>query len=264
MDFKDKVIWITGASSGIGEHLAYAFSKRGSKLALTARNETGLETVRQQCDHPEDVFTFILDVSEHKKAPDAAKRIIDHFGRIDLLINNAGISQRALVKDTLLEVDQKIMDVNFFGTVAITKAVLPYMLAQQSGQIVVMSSLMGKFATDLRSAYAASKHALHGFFDALRLEVLKDNISVTLICPGFVNTNVSKNALKGDGQKSNKMDDGQAGGYTGTEFAEKALKVIAAKKQEAVIARAREKLAIVIKRFYPALLTRILSRAKTI
>ena len=164
MKFKNKVVWITGASSGIGEHLAYAFAQRGSKLALTARNLEALEKVKNKIGKDSDVLIFNMDVTNFDAAPDAAKKIVDHFGRIDILVNNAGISQRALVKDTVLEVDKRIMDVNFLGTVAITKAVLPYMLKQQSGQIVVLSSLMGKFSTALRSAYAASKHALHGFF----------------------------------------------------------------------------------------------------
>ena len=262
MYFKNKTIWITGASSGIGEHLAYAFSKRGAKLALTARNVEALERVKQNCQKPEDVLIFKMDVTQFEKTPDAAKKIIDHFGKIDILVNNAGISLRALTKDTLLEVDQKIMDVNFIGTVAVTKAVLPHMLENQSGQIVVMSSLTGKFGTKFRSTYAASKHALHGFFDSLRMEVMNDNIDITILCPGFVHTNVSKNALTADGGKHNKMDEGQAGGYTGPEFAEIALKVIAARKHEVVIA-GKEKLAVYLKRFFPSLLTKILSRRET-
>lgn len=261
MKFKNKVVWITGASSGIGEHLAYAFAQRGAKLALTARNLEALEKVKNKIGKDAEVLIFNMDVTNFDAAPDAAKKIAEHFGRIDILVNNAGISQRALVKDTLLEVDKKIMDVNFLGTVAITKAVLPYMLHRQSGQIVVMSSLMGKFSTALRSSYAASKHALHGFFDALRMEIREDNIKVTLLIPGFVRTNVSVNALTGDGNKTNKMDDGQANGYSGTEFALKALKAIEAEKREAIIA-GKEKIAVYLKRFFPSLLDKILSRAK--
>ncbi len=262
MDFKNKVIWITGASSGIGEHLAYAFAKRGAKLALTARNMEALERVKQNCGDDTEVLTFKMDVSAFDSAVPAAEKIAGHFGAIDILINNAGISLRALAKDTLLEVDQKIMDVNFIGTVAVTKAVLPYMIEQQSGQIVAMSSLTGKFGTKFRSTYAASKHALHGFFDSLRMELMEDNIDVTILCPGFVHTNVSKNALTADGEKHNKMDEGQAGGYSGPEFAEIALKIIAAKKHEAVIA-GKEKLAVYLKRFFPSLLHRILSKRQS-
>lgn len=262
MEFRNKVIWITGASSGIGESLAYAFAEKGAKLALTARNMEALERVKSNCGEDTEVLIFQMDVSQFDTAAPAAEKIANHFGAIDILINNAGISLRALAKDTLLEVDQKIMDVNFIGTVAVTKAVLPYMVEQRSGQIVAMSSLTGKFGTKFRSTYAASKHALHGFFDSLRMELLEDNIDVTILCPGFVHTNVSKNALTADGGKHNKMDEGQAGGYSGSEFAEIALRIIAAKKHEAVIA-GKEKMAVYLKRFFPSLLTRILSKRQS-
>jgi short-subunit dehydrogenase len=262
MDFNNKVVWITGASGGIGEHLAYAFANQGAKLILTARNETELERVKQNCPSRTELLIFKMDVTDFEIIPACAKKVIDTFGRIDILVNNAGISQRSLVKDTLLSVDRKIMEVNYLGTVAVTKAVLPYMIEQQSGQFVVISSLMGKFATGLRSTYAASKHALHGFFDALRLEMLNDNIKVTILCPGFVKTNVSLNALSSDGTKTNKMDEGQAKGYTPAEFAKVALKNIKAEKAEAILG-GKEILAVYIKRFFPSLLTKILSQVKT-
>lgn len=261
MKFKDKVVWITGASSGIGEHLAYAFSQEGAKLALSARNESSLERVKSTCQNPDNVLIVPLDVSDFDRVPPAAERIFQHFGYISILVNNAGISQRAFVIDTDFSVDQRIMDVNYLGTVAVTKAVLPIMLRQRFGQIVVISSVMGKIGTQLRSAYAASKHALHGYFDCLRAEVYDKNIKITIICPGFVNTDVSRNALKGDGSPNNQQQSAAAQGFPPDVFAQKALKVIAAEKGEAWIG-GKEILAIHIKRLFPSLFNKLIPKFK--
>lgn len=261
MKFKDKVVWITGASSGIGEHLAYAFSQEGAKLALSARNEGALERVQAACHNPADVFIAPLDVSDFDSVPAVAKRILHHFGYINILVNNAGISQRAFVMDTDFSVDQRIMDVNYLGTVAVTKAVLPTMIRQRFGQIVVISSVMGKIGTQLRSAYAASKHALHGYFDCLRAEVYDKNIKITIICPGFVNTDVSRNALKGDGSPNNQQQSAAAQGYPPDVFARKALRVIAAEKGEVWIG-GKEILAIHVKRLFPSLFNKFIHRFK--
>ena len=259
MKFERKVVWITGASSGIGESLAYAFAKEGARLILSSRKITELERVKKQCPDGTDVAILTLDVSDFEQVKVVAKKAIDAFGTIDVLINNAGISQRAFVKDTMLEVDQKIMNVNYMGTVAVTKAVLPQMIKQQSGKIVAISSVTGKIGTPKRSAYAASKHALHGFFDCLRAEVHNDNIQVTLICPGYVHTNVSVNALTGDGSKNNKMSQDSKSGLKPDEFAKKALSVIHKGKEEVYIG-GKEIMAIYLKRFVPRVLSRIVRK----
>lgn len=256
MHFKDKVIWITGASSGIGEHLAYAFAEHGADLVLSARNEQELQRVQQNCPRSSRVLLLPMDVTEYDKVSGITARAINHFGKIDVLVNNAGISQRSLVADTDLSVDQKIMDVNFIGTVAVTKAVLPYMLRRKQGQIVAISSVMGKIGTPRRSAYAASKHALHGFFDCLRAEVYNKNIQVTLICPGYVHTNVSINALTGDGSPNNKMAQTTKQGLEPNDFARKALRAIYKKKEEAYIG-GKEIMGIYLKRFLPGVLSRV-------
>ncbi|MEQ8703533.1 MAG: SDR family oxidoreductase [Phaeodactylibacter sp.] len=255
MHFKDKVIWITGASSGIGEHLAYAFAEKGADLILSARNEQELQRVQQNCPRNSRVLLLSMDVTAYDKISGITARAINHYGKIDILINNAGISQRSLVADTALSVDQKIMDVNFIGAVAVTKAVLPYMRQRKTGHIVAISSVMGKIGTPRRSAYAASKHALHGFFDCLRAEVYSKNISVTLICPGYVHTNVSINALTGDGSPNNKMAETTKGGLSPEAFAQKALRAIYKKKEEAYIG-GREIMGIYLKRFLPGVLSR--------
>lgn len=256
MGFQNKVVWITGASSGIGEHLAYALAKEGSKLILSSRKRPELERVQQNLPVGTESFVLPLDVAAFDTVPGIAQQAIECFGRLDILINNAGISQRALAKDTALSVDQRIMDVNYIGTVAVTKAVLPQLLKQQSGQIVAISSVMGKIGTPMRTAYAASKHALHGFFDCLRAEHHRDNLIVTVICPGYVRTNVSINALKGDGSKNATMNEDTKEGLSPEGFAQKALRAIATEKQEAYIG-GKEVVAIHLRRFFPRLLSRI-------
>ena len=253
MKFKEKVVWITGASSGIGEALAYAFAREGALLALSARNEVELERVRAACPEPDNVLVVPLDVARFADAPAAAQSVIDHFGYLNILVNNAGISQRSLVRDTDLSVDQKVMDVNFLGTVAVTKAVLPTLLRQRFGQIVVISSVMGKIGTPLRSAYAASKHALHGFFECMRAEVADQGIKICLICPGYVNTNVTINALTGDGTPNRVKAESTENGLAPDVFARKALRAVAREKPVALIG-GKEMITIYLQRFFPGVL----------
>ena len=213
--FKDKVVWITGASSGIGEALAYQSAKAGAKLVLSSRRENELNRVKANCNLPhENILVVPLDLAEHDKMDQKVEQVIAHFGRIDVLVNNGGISQRSLVIDTDISVYKKLVDVDYLGSVAISKAVLPVFVKQKSGHFAVITSLMGKFASPLRSGYCGAKHALHGFFDALRMEHHDDNIKVTLICPGYIQTNVSVNALTSDGSAQNTMDAATGSGMT--------------------------------------------------
>lgn len=259
--YQGKWVWITGASSGLGEALAYEFAAQGANLVLSARNVQELERVQSNCAKDVQILIQPLDVEQHDAIPTVATKVLQQVDHLDLLINNAGISQRALVKDTPLELDKKLMAINYFGTIALTKAVLPAMLTKKSGQIVVISSLVGKIGSPLRSTYAASKHALHGFFDSLRAEVSKDNINVTIICPGYIHTNVSKNALKADGTPQNTTDDKTAQGLSPEVFAKRALKAIRRHQQEVGIGKF-EMLVLFIKRFFPSLVHTILSKVK--
>lgn len=259
--FEDKVVWITGASSGIGEALALAFAQAGARVAISARKVAELERVKAACPDPNAILVAPLDVSDYGQAAVVATQIIAHFGYINILVNNAGISQRGLVKDTVLAVDERVMSVNFMGTVAVTKAVLPTMLKQRFGQIVVISSVMGKIGTPLRSAYAASKHALHGFFECLRAEVADNGVDVCIICPGYVDTDVTVNALTADGTPKNERSRDNANGLSPAAFAEKALRAIAAHQPEAIIG-GKEVLGIYLQRFFPALLRRIVRRVE--
>ncbi len=262
MRFREKVVWITGASSGIGEALAHAFSREGAHLVLSARRQDRLERVRGACTGAGKVLILPFDITQTECHSTMVAAAIEHFGWIDVLINNAGISQRSLVEETQLEVVRRLMEVNFFGAVSLTKAVLPYMLQRERGHIVVVSSLLGKFGIALRSAYCASKHALHGFFDSLRAEVHDRGICVTLICPGWVRTEVSIHALRGDGSEHGQMDIPIEKGMDPHVCARHIVNAIYKRKEEVYIA-GPEKIALYLKRFAPGLLNRILRRVRT-
>ena len=255
MNFSDKIVWITGASSGIGKALAIELSKLNTKMILSSRKKEDLELVKLQCKNINEVKIITLDLEDYNNLQPKVDAAIALFGKIDILVNNGGISQRSFAKDTLISVDKKIMDINYLGTIALSKALLPHFIENKSGHFVITTSIVGKIGTPLRSSYAASKHALHGFFDSLRAEHYQDNIDVTLVCPGFVYTNVSKNALTGNGTPQQKMDNATENGIQPERFAKLMVKAIKKKKEEVYIAGAKEKLAVVVKRFYPKLLS---------
>ncbi len=260
MNFKDKVVWVTGASSGIGKAVTLALSKKGAKLIISSRNIEKLQKVKILCEHPDKVKILQVDLDDYHHLDKLVQEAISLFGNIDILINNGGISQRSLAIDTGITIDTQIFKTNYFGTVALSKALLPYFIAKRNGHFVVVTSVVGKIGTPLRSSYAASKHALHGFFDSLRAEIHNDNIAVTLICPGFVNTDVSKNALTADGTPQNTMDKGTANGLSPETFAKRMLKAIRRKKQEVVIGGKLEVLAVYLKRFLPRVLAKVIRK----
>jgi len=261
--FKNKRIWITGASSGIGEALAKALAEHGAQLILSARNEVEINRVSAAClkAGASSVLVQPLDLEQHDRIPSIVELVLNKVGKVDILINNGGVSQRSLARETSLEVDKKLMAINYFGTVALTKALLPNMLMHQLGHIVTITSLTGKFGTAYRSSYAASKHALHGFFDSLRSELSEAHIKVTLICPGFVHTNVSRNALTGDGAKLGTMDEATEKGMDPDRLAHKILQAIENGKEEAYFG-GKEVLGIYLKRFFPAYFSKMLRKAK--
>ena len=259
MDFEDKIIWITGASSGIGAALARAWAERGARLVLSARREEALNAVRDGCAHPERHVVLPLDLTDTDALFGKAREVRETVGPVDVLVNNGGISQRAPAAETDLAVVRRIMEVNFFGAVALTKAVLPSMLERGAGHVVVVSSLVGKFGTPRRSAYAASKHALHGFFDALRAEVHDAGLQVTLILPGYVRTDITKNALTAEGARHGKMDTNQAEGLDPDAVARKTVRAVERGRAEVIIA-GPEGLAVYAKRFLPGLFRRVIRR----
>lgn len=255
--FKDKVIWITGASSGIGEATSIALSSLGAKLILSSRDESSLLKVAAKCKGQTSVLT--LDLTDINSFSEKVEMAIKAFGHIDILINNGGISQRSLAAETGLELDRKVMEVNYFGNIALTKAILPHFHSRKEGRIVVISSLSGKFGFYLRSAYAASKFALVGFYESLRLEEEKNNLHVHLVFPGFIRTNISKNALSADGIAHGKMDENQDKGMTAEECANHLIKGILKDKRDIFIG-GKEMMSLKIQRFFPNLFHKIIKK----
>lgn len=259
MTFSGRVVWITGASSGIGEALAMEFAKVGARLVLSARRQGELERVAKQCASTE-VMTLPLDLAKSDDFEKLTAEVLARFGQVDVMVHNGGISQRSWVKDTAMSVHRRLMEVNFFGTVALTRALLPSMLANKRGHFVIISSVMGKIGTPMRSSYAATKHALHGFFDCLRAEVTNDGLHVTIICPGYIATDVSKNALTADGSPTNTTNQEVASGAAPDATARQIIAAIAAKKSEAYVGNiGKDRLALTLKRFLPSVLERMVN-----
>jgi short-subunit dehydrogenase len=252
-----KVVWITGASSGIGEALAYEFAREGAKLVLSARRADELHRVKATTSLPDtDVLVLPLDMADTASLPAVVEIVLKTFGAVDVLVQNAGISQRSLVHETSLDVDRRIFEVNYFGVVALTKVMLPAMRARRSGHFVVISSVTGYVATPLRSAYAASKHAVRAFFDALRAENHDLGLRVTVACPGYIHTDVSKNALHGDGSRHGRMDRNQERGMSPEQCARQIVRAVKAEKLE-VCPGGKEVFGIYVKRWLPGLVARM-------
>lgn len=263
--FDHKVIWITGASSGIGEALVKNLAKNSNaRVILSSRKEDQLHSVAEKAGLSTDRYAVIpLDLKNYKNMPDIAKKVAEQFGKIDILINNAGLSQRSLAMETDIEVDKQLIDIDYIGTVALTKAVVPYMIRDKGGHIAVVSSLMGIFGAPMRSGYAGAKHALHGFFDALRAELFTQNIRITMICPGFIQTDISIHAVTGDGSLQGTMDDATKNGIPVDIFAEKMLHAIQKQTKQKVIG-GKEVMAVYLKIFFPGLLAKIIRKAKVV
>ncbi|MEP6949378.1 MAG: SDR family oxidoreductase [Ginsengibacter sp.] len=253
--FNNKVVWITGASSGIGEALAYAFSAKGAKLILSSRRADELERVRKFCRDPEQVKILPLDLLDIQSLENKTAEAISCFEQIDIMVHNGGISQRSLVIETDMAVHRKVMELDYFSYISITKALLPHFEQRKSGHFVVMSSVMGKIGTPMRSAYAAAKHALHGYFDCLRAEVSPMNIKVTILTPGYIQTNVSLNAVNKDGKPLGTQSKNIASGLSAGEAAKQILKVVAKGSYESYIGKfSGEKIALWLNRFSPNLI----------
>ena len=255
-----KVVWITGASSGIGEALAYELATKNCKLILSARNRDALETVKSKCSNTE-IIILPFDLVDFDNAKNHAEKAIAAFGKIDILVNNGGVSQRSLIAETDFEVDKKLIEVDYLGTVALTKALLPHFIKNKKGHFVTVTSLMGKFGSPYRSGYCGAKHALHGFFDVLRMEHQRDNINVTLICPGFIQTDVAKNALTADGSKQNIDDEATQNGMPTSMFAKKFVKAVESNAFEAYIG-GKETMGVYLKRFFPKWLHHFVLKSK--
>ena len=253
--------WITGASSGIGEALAYEWSKLGARLILSARRESELERVKNACVHSERCTVVPLDLSHQEEIEAVADRMLQQFGTIDILVNNGGISQRSLVVETDVAVDRRIMEIDYFSGVILTKKLLPAMVAKGSGHIIAISSIVGMFGFPLRSAYSAAKHALHGFYETVWAELNTQGIRVTVVCPGRILTNVSLHALTKDGTPHGEMDHGQANGITAETCARRIIKAVRKNKKEVYVGK-KDLLMIYFKRYIPWLYYRLVSKVQ--
>lgn len=258
------IVWITGASSGIGEALAKQYIMQGDSLVLSARREAELQRVKQACinlgGEAEKILILPLDVTEHAAMPSKVNQVLDQFGSIDVLINNAGISQRSKCLDTELSVYKTLLDVDVLGQIALTKCVLPVMVSQKSGHIAVTSSVAGKVGVKWRTGYCAAKHAVMGFFDALRAEVAEYGVQVSTITPGFIKTDVARNAVTGDGSQFSGNDDNIESGMDVDKCASVIVKAMNKGIKEIAVGEGLSLLALKIKRFFPETLFNMMAK----
>jgi len=262
MDFEGKVFWITGASSGIGRALAMACAERGAIVIASSNDPDGISRLIESCGKKgKNIIPAIFDLGASDGIEVMVARTLGLTGRIDYLVNLGGISQRATIGETPLWIDRKLMEINYFGTIALSKAVLPYMIKQGHGHILVTSSIAGRFGFPLRSAYSASKQALHGFIETLHLENKRNNVRGSAIIPGRVKTNISLNALDAKGNARGVMDEGQAGAMSADKAALIILRGIRRNKREILVGRS-ELIMLYIRRYFPWLFFIIATKIK--
>jgi dehydrogenase/reductase SDR family member 7B len=262
MEFTGKTYWLTGASSGIGEAVAYELAKHRTRLILSGRNKEALDKIARRCiELGSTVHIEPFDLVDMEAMKASVVKTLADGEKVSGLFNFGGISQRSFAIDTPLDIDRTVMEINFFGTVAMTKYLLPHMVANGGGFIVVTSSVVGKFGIPYRSAYSASKHALHGFFESLRAENVQNNIQVTMVLPGRIVTNISKNAITKTGEKYGIMDKGQAGGMSAEKSAKIILKAVKNGRKE-ILYGGKETLMVHVRRWFPRLFYFLASRVK--
>lgn len=237
LKLEDQTIWITGASSGVGEGLARVCHQEGANIIISARRENELERVKDSCtEGAGSIQVVAFDITDIGQREAAVAEVLANNARLDVLVNNAGIGQRALVKDTAMDVDRRVMEVDYFAPVALTKLVLPHMMEQRAGHLIVTSSVAGKHGMPYHSAYCAAKHALHGYFDTLRVEMLEYNIQVMLLVIAGVRSNVALHSLVGDGSEYGDDPWGSQVGMTAEECGAQVIDAMLAGEYEPVIA----------------------------
>jgi len=253
MKFKDKVVIITGATSGIGEACAEVFGREGAKIAITGRNPEKLQnSLLKLRSKGIDAISILADAASEKDNQNMAEETLKHFGRIDVLINNAGIGMRALFEVMDLEVFKKVMDTNFYGSVYATKYCLPAIL-ESKGSIIGISSINGYRGTPARTAYTASKYAMNGFFESLRTEVMKKGVHVLVVAPGFTESNIRNIALTADGSSQGESPRDEAKMMTSAEVAEHILKATLNRKRDIVLTL-QGKMAVFLNKWMPGIL----------
>ena len=262
--FASKTILITGASSGIGKALASEFAEKSVHLVLAGRRMDELQATAVVCSEKGSACTCLfLDVASPASIAEFAEKISKQFSAVDVLINNAGISQRSKAEETTIEVDRTIMEVNFFGQVALTKALWPLLLNSVHANIVLISSVVGTFGFAQRSAYSASKHALEGFFESWMIENTHPNIFFTTVAPGRIFTNISYSALQADGTSHRQLDAGQANGISAEKCAQKIVKGIRRDKRKIYVVQS-EIILIFLRKCFPLVFFRIAKKLKSV
>lgn len=250
--FANKVVWITGASSGIGRALALAFAAAGARLIVSARQREALVALQAACS-PAEVRVVPFDLGDLDALPARAAEALACYGVIDIMVHNAGVAVRDRAVNTSREVHEHILRTNYLGPVLLTQALLPAMFARGGGHFVVVSSLSGKYGGPLLSAYAGSKHALHGFFESLRAEEHDRGIIVTMIVPGFIKTEITAHALTGSGGSFGRVLGIYRTAMTPEECAHRILGAVAKQRQEALVG-GTETATVYLKRWFPRIL----------
>ncbi len=247
--FTGRVVWITGASSGIGRSLALAFAAAGARLILSARHKEALAEVQRACGTAE-VRLVPFDIADLDVVPARAAEALACFGGVDIMVHNAGLAARGRVADTTREVHERVLRTNYLGPALLTQALLPSMLARGGGHFVVISSLSGKYGGPLLAAYAASKHALHGFFESLEAEEHNRGIVVTFVVPGFIKTDITAHALTGSGGTFGRVLPLYRNAMSPDECARRILRAVARRRQEVLVGGA-EVWTVYLKRWFP-------------
>lgn len=260
--FSGKVILITGASSGIGKAIALQMADKNVHFILAARRLDELKLLQQDCEKKGATCTnLFIDMQSPDAIAGFAATVLQQFQKIDVLINNAGISQRSQAEETAIDVDRKIMEVNFFGQVNLTKSLWPLLINSPHANIVLISSVVGTFGFPQRSAYSASKHALEGFFESWMLENKRENIFFTTVSPGRIYTNISYSALKADGSAHQQLDQGQAKGISAEACAKKIINGIIRNKRKVYVAQ-QEMVLVILRKCLPFLFFRLVKKLK--
>ena len=261
-NLEHKVVWITGASSGIGKALAKACALQGAQVILTARRYEELEKVRMSLLNPERHLSVCADITNESQVLHAYEQVLARKGRIDWLINNAGLSQRALIADTTMQTERTIMEVDYFSQVFLTKTVLPTFLQQKHGRIIFVSSVAALLGTQYRASYSAAKSAIHMWANSLRAEVAEQGVQVSVVFPGFVKTNVSFNALNGEGKPQGHQDEAIENGLDADVFAKTTVKALMAGDEYIVVGGTKEKLGVLVSRLSPSALYKMIRKTK--
>ncbi|WP_296403453.1 SDR family NAD(P)-dependent oxidoreductase [Psychrobacter sp.] len=261
-NFKQLTIWITGASSGLGEALALECARSGAAVILSGRNTKKLEAVKDKCKQSNKHLIVPFNILDEVQTNNAYATVIQQAGRIDWLINNAGVSQRSLIMETTEEVERQLMEIDYFAQTRLTRLVLPDMIANGGGKVVMVSSVAGLLGTQYRGAYGAAKSAIHMWANSLRAELSDHNINVATVFPGFIQTNVSINALTADGSVQGTMDEATGNGLTAKAFAKQTIQALRSNEEYIIVAGQKEKIATLINRLSPTKLYKLIRRSK--